>query len=301
MQISRLWGSGLKNDAIQSCQPQSLRVISAVRSMPTVSRGHRRKIRVEQLDLFDPPKDRQRSRKRAARSGRAGSSGPVCWTRMQAEAGEQLSSIIDRKERERAAGRGRFFWGIGSALSVPLRERTDTGSIPVLFSKMLSRPRGIDSNPDTILVWRKYYDEDGGLMDLPPHVLLLSRGHTPKGLKNRHYALVCKSRLPLVLDGRRSFDPGAYRNAKSGAAIGFSQVTALVRRVTIEGTSRYTIDLEADLVRPYCVRLADPGIVQAADRERLSLSSGLKAPDWLKLVRSIRKNAKSPTTTRRRR
>src|ERR1700730_13554838 len=36
----------------------------------------------------------------------------VCWSRMQAEAGQQLEAIIFRKERERQAGGGMFCWGV---------------------------------------------------------------------------------------------------------------------------------------------------------------------------------------------
>ena len=42
----------------------------------------------------------------------------LLWTRMQAEAGQGLELILRRKERERVAGDGRFFWGVGNAPAV---------------------------------------------------------------------------------------------------------------------------------------------------------------------------------------
>ena len=39
----------------------------------------------------------------------------VCWTRMQAESGQNIEVIIARKELERRTGGGLFFWGVGNA------------------------------------------------------------------------------------------------------------------------------------------------------------------------------------------
>ena len=44
----------------------------------------------------------------------------LCWTRMQVEAGQALESIIARKEIERRAGGGLFFWGVGNAPSTAI-------------------------------------------------------------------------------------------------------------------------------------------------------------------------------------
>jgi hypothetical protein len=43
-----------------------------------------------------------------------GSDELICWTRMQSEAGQQLDAIMSRKELERRAGGGIFFWGVGN-------------------------------------------------------------------------------------------------------------------------------------------------------------------------------------------
>ena len=38
------------------------------------------------------------------------------WSKMQAEAGQGLAAIVARKEAERAAVDGIFWWGIGNSL-----------------------------------------------------------------------------------------------------------------------------------------------------------------------------------------
>jgi hypothetical protein len=52
------------------------------------------------------------------------------WTKMGVESGETLPQIIQRKEAERIAGDGNFWWGIGTSLGAAVR---DDGSLAVLF------------------------------------------------------------------------------------------------------------------------------------------------------------------------
>lgn len=185
----------------------------------------------------------------------------VCWTRMQAESGEQLQAIIQRKEAERRAGKGLFFWGIGNPVTVP-DVTAPSEEIPVIFSKMLSRPQHQDASPTAILIWRKYATSHG-IVELPDHALVTSRAHTKTGAKRRHFALVCRSKDELRLARRRSFDPAAYRNP-SGQEIGFSQVTAFVRLIGTEtSATKYAVDMEAALVAPYVVQLLDPVLMQS--------------------------------------
>jgi hypothetical protein len=64
----------------------------------------------------------------------------LCWTRIQAEAGETLPSIVLRKELERSAGDGIFCWGVGNApaLAVTAFARA-CRDIDVVFSRMKTR------------------------------------------------------------------------------------------------------------------------------------------------------------------
>jgi hypothetical protein len=215
----------------------------------------------------------------------------LCWSRMQAEAGQDLSAIIRRKELERRAGGGQFFWGVGNAPAVVVRALSRLEEpIEVVFSVMKSRPKLADAAPARTLVWRRYVDQDGGVRPLPPHALVTSRTDSASGPKTKHFALMCYSRHPLELRHGEVFDPNAYRNAGgSGGSVGASQVTALLRRVG-SGSEKtdYEINLRAQLVGHYWVRLVDP-IEWTADYTALD-AKPLMPNDWLKFVGSARRS-----------
>ena len=100
----------------------------------------------------------------------------VCWSRMQAEAGQALPAIIRRKELERRAGGGQFCWGVGNAPSVAIGSFSRLHEpIEVIFSIMKSRPKPTDVAPSRTLVWRRYIDRDGGLRPLPAQALSQQR------------------------------------------------------------------------------------------------------------------------------
>ena len=57
-----------------------------------------------------------------------------CWSKMGAEAGEQLERIIQRKEIERIANRGVFSWGVGTSLGDSLEVfRKESEPVSVIF------------------------------------------------------------------------------------------------------------------------------------------------------------------------
>lgn len=82
------------------------------------------------------------------------------WTKMGVESGEGLEQIVRRKEAERVAGNGQFWWGIGNSLGPAVREaaRAQRGRVPVLFSVMLGKPKVADSAPENNMA----VDELGG-------------------------------------------------------------------------------------------------------------------------------------------
>ena len=64
------------------------------------------------------------------------------WTRVGSNAGQDIKVIAARKEAEREAGGGEFWWGVGSSLGPALRAAVEAeGPLPVVFSHMLSGPR----------------------------------------------------------------------------------------------------------------------------------------------------------------
>ncbi len=183
-----------------------------------------------------------------------------CWTRFGTEAGEPIERIIERKETERRANGGTFFWGIGSSIAPAIAELVRRVRTPeVLLSPIKGRPRSIDVTPDCVVRWTAAEDLLGITEPLPQAVKVTSRWD-PERPRGAHYALVCGSSRPLRLDdlGRLSF--GALRNIRSGAPLGASQVTAVVERgdEPVNITGEYTVALRAALVAPYFVRLRQP-------------------------------------------
>lgn len=188
------------------------------------------------------------------------------WSKMQMESGLPLPQILVLKEAERLAGDGVFWWGIGSALdrNAICRAAAEAGgTLPVLFSLMLSQPQRKDSLPDHVTVWTKW-ETDGKAQELPLHVLSFSRGHARK----YHYALVCRSAAPLALVSH-PFDPTCCQNP-SGNPVAGSQVTALLQG-DIEDRNHspgiYHFGFRATLAEPWFVKLTDPLRVAATDAQ----------------------------------
>jgi len=215
----------------------------------------------------------------------------VCWSRMQSEAGQGLEAIIARKELERRTGDGHFLWGVGNPPATSISALARIGSrVPVVFSIMKSRPKTIDVAPARTAAWRRYFDTSGNERPLPANSVVTSRANSAGGVKRAHYALMCFSREPLTISRGTPFDVSAYRNAGgTGAPVGASQVTALLRRVAEPGkTSDYEINLIAWLAGGYWVRLSDPVEVAPETSTQLDHSSGLDPQGWLSLVARLR-------------
>lgn len=186
----------------------------------------------------------------------------IVWSRMQAEAGEPLAAIIARKEVERLAGDGVFFWGIGTPLGRAVIDaaRSSGGILPVLWSVMKSRPKVIDTAPPCVVRWTAYEDWTGREHRLPDHVMITSRLTE----RDHHYALVCRSSTSLTLGDLGPFDPAMCRTI-DGRVPGASQVTALLRDGGSHDTGTYRVAFRADLVEPWAVRLTRSTIHQVAE------------------------------------
>jgi hypothetical protein len=177
----------------------------------------------------------------------------LVWTRIGSEAGEPVNAIVERKEAERQAGGGLFCWGVGNPPSSGIATLVEARApINVVFSLMRSNAKAIDHSPGSVLRWRAYLDAAGKVRPLPAHVRVTSRGG-----KDRHYALMCWSDEPLVLSDYCAFDHSVHRNL-SGAPIGATQVTALVRRISPDSaTPLYRTGFGARLVESYWVKLVE--------------------------------------------
>jgi hypothetical protein len=180
------------------------------------------------------------------------------WTKVGVESGEGLEQIVRRKEAERLEGNGQFWWGIGNSLGPAVRTaaREQGGKLPVLFSVMLGKPRAADTAPETVWRWTSWEDEAGRVRAVPSYAKVISRG---AAAKDRHYALVCHSDVPLELAyGGARFDPARCRTL-SGKIPGASQVTALLRGdPDTHDNGPYAVSFRAVLVEPWAVKLVRP-------------------------------------------
>jgi hypothetical protein len=217
-----------------------------------------------------------------------------CWTKIGAEAGEDVSCILARKELERQACHGFFAWGIGSALGDGLDALVKLVPKPqVVFSHMRAKAKAIDQAPQSVLLWTSYVAPKGDLIFLPPGCIVTSRGSI--GQKTKHYALLCRSdqAIGTALPGSLRFSD--LRNLGSGKSLGYSQVTAVVShaaRVALPAAAgtEYRIAHVAELSSPFFATLARPvELTVSQRRELLALGSPWKTlSDWISWTSDIR-------------
>jgi hypothetical protein len=200
-----------------------------------------------------------------------------CWTRFGPEAGESFSDILARKDAERRAGDGVFYWGIGSAVGRALEVLIARVDEPeVLFSPIAGAPRQVDVSPEQVARWSAGVGLSGEPVLLPEHACVTSRWD-PARPDAARYALVCGSDEPLRLEDHGELCFGSLRNICSGAPIGASQVTAVVRRDSVQQDRgrAYQVALRASLVKPYLLRLSSPDLIDRPDgapQQALSLA-----------------------------
>jgi hypothetical protein len=190
---------------------------------------------------------------------------PDCfvWTKFGTEAGQSIVEILRRKEDERKANEGVFYWGIGNAIGPSVVELLRRLNSPdVLFSPIKSAPRRQDVAPESVVAWTTAFGLDGEPYALPPRSLVTSRFNADR---QRHYALVCRSDTPfeeLITPSSRldKVQLSELRNILSGRPLGGSQVTAVVMRESLNSVRgpEYDISFKATLVPPYLIHLSDP-------------------------------------------
>lgn len=210
----------------------------------------------------------------------------LCWTRMQAEAGQALADIVRRKERERRIASGLFVWGVGNAPATAVAALAKLKiDVPVVFSTMKSKPKAIDSAPASIVAWTSYVDADGTTRTLPRGCLVTSRGADPGRRKDRHYALMCRADVPLQIANGTPFDHSAFVNVGgAGAPVGASQVTALLRQVApFSADPEYEIGFSARLAEGYWTRLVDPVPLASETAAALGRFDG-GDEEWISMV-----------------
>jgi hypothetical protein len=208
-----------------------------------------------------------------------------CWTRFGTEAAQPIQSILERKEGERRANEGIFFWGIGNAVGPSMKELIRRSEAPeVLFSPIKSAARVEDKSPPAVVAWTSGETLAGDPFQLPTTSLITSR-FDPGCPRGAHYALVCFSQQPLQLSqSEEKIVYSELRNILTGRPVGASQVTSIIQRKPqpSRGSRIYDVAIRARLVDPFLIRLRDPIILDVPADGCFSEKS-----DWAGAVRQL--------------
>lgn len=186
------------------------------------------------------------------------------WSRFGTEAGQAIDSILHRKEQERVANDGVFYWGIGNAVGPSVAALVAQAETPeVLFSPIKSPARLEDARPECVVTWTAAIGLNGVPHVLPARSLITSRFTLGR---QHHYALVCSSNSALTdaqnanVSTSEGISLGDLCNFVTGRPVGASQVTAVVQRrgrQSASGTT-YPVSFRAKLAPPYFIRLSAP-------------------------------------------
>jgi hypothetical protein len=211
---------------------------------------------------------------------------PFVWSMIGEDAGEKLVHIIARKEAERLAGAGQFWWGLGTPLGEDVERQAilNGRALHALFSEP-KKARPIDPALQ-VRVWNGWCSISGKSRgDIPKHVLVTS-GYDPKKRKQLpHYALICHSDARLSLGKCGFLDPVQCRTFRNRSKPGPLQRAALLTRQSAH-TGGYEIAFEASLVNPWYVKLVRPRLLSVSGVD--GIRNYKDGDDWSALVRSLR-------------
>lgn len=231
-----------------------------------------------------------------------------CWTKMGAESGQTLETIIKRKELERESGGGFFCWGIGNSLGDSLKtalRESGEDKLKIVFTRMKSAAKKIDSQPEDVSLWLDFVTSTGEICEVPKKSLVVSRAHTPQGItKKHHYALLCHSKTPL--SGRPGDNLAVVaskaRNYQTGKSIGFSQVTSIVTYETgpgmgtQSGSQEYRVVFSADIQSNSLLRLVNPVLITGRLKTLYNqVCESTSVTEWSNLIQELRDEARSQT------
>jgi len=219
-----------------------------------------------------------------------------CWSKIGAESGEELDLIIKRKELERLSGNGLFVWGIGNSVINSTNLLNEKSKPPkVFFSPIKSKARIVDRDPSGIVMWSHYVGQDGLLHTLPDHSFVTSRFDGVSESSARHYALFCHSNESIMDECDLIIEADKLQNLRTGSTLGFSQVTSIVSldsRKKIK-KSPYKVRFHANLLEPFCVKLAVPVKIDRAvilAMNKLISSRDTTQAEWQSWLKAIKSN-----------
>jgi|SRR5215472_2392563 len=211
---------------------------------------------------------------------------------MGVDAGEPLNHILIRKEAERKTG-GNWWWGLASNIAKELEREaiSNSGTLPVLFAAVAKPNNGVPGQK--ACVWNGWESRDGKRRGrIPDHALVISGydqdyfSEDPKK-KKRYYALVCQSEAEVARGNLGYLNPAKYLTP-SGKTRDPRQRTALLIGSPVLQPHGLTnkIDLKADLVDPWYVRLTGPRELTPAQVAKVHRYRD--GDDWWSLVRRLR-------------
>ena len=209
------------------------------------------------------------------------------------DANETLDHIVKRKEAERVAGSGEFWWGLGAPLGADVEDkaRQNGGTLPALFSESSTSAK----HSGQVLVWQNWKSvlppRKAGR--IPNHIIVTS-GHNQNTTKKKpHYALICHLNVHLVLGNLGYCDLTQCLTAKNQKPINYVVGARLLEKQLplmsgqgISSLSVRKIAFEATLVGHCYVKLENPRALTAT--QLASLQNYQPGHDWLCLVKQLR-------------
>ena len=217
---------------------------------------------------------------------------PFVWGEVSFDAGESPEHIVVRKEAERIAGSGEFWWGVDApfGITVEVKAEQNGGTLPVLFSRSRKTDKQQSGQVRVWDTWRSLlHPQQHGR--IPGHIIVTS-GHDP-GKRQTRYALTCHSDGKLALGAIGFCDLAQSRSVKDGGRVdGLRGAHVLIKdkplisRLGHSSESVHSIAFKATLVGHSFVLLENFRVLTLAELNRvLQFKTG---DDWLSLAKKLR-------------
>jgi hypothetical protein len=215
------------------------------------------------------------------------------YSLMGVDADEPLNHILIRKEAERKTG-GNWWWGLATSNIAKELEQEATsngGTLPVLFAAVPRPNDGVRGQKGC--VWNGWQSRDGKRGGrIPDHALVKSGydqryfSEDPKE-KKPYYALVCQSEAEVARGNFGHLAPTKYLTPSGKTRDSRQRTALLVGNPVLQphGLSN-KIELKADLVDPWYVRLTEPRVLTPAQVDEVHRYRD--GDDWRSLVRRLR-------------
>ena len=215
------------------------------------------------------------------------------WSEIGFDAGETPEHVVIRKEAERLAGSGEFWWGLDAPLGITVEVHAEQngGSLPALFSKSRSSKMQQRQQVRIWDTWRSLlHPKQHGR--LPDHVVVTS-GHV-RGRRQTRYALTCHSDAKLALGDIGFCNLAECHSLKSAGRVNALRGAQALRkgepltsRHGHASESVYSIAFKATVVGHSYVMLENFRVLTQAELQ--SLLHFKAGDDWLSLAKMLRR------------